>query len=176
MKTMKWLILGLLGFALHQAQAAFQMPTEAQMKAVAEAPDQVGPLLREASAVEAADVVKDVIIQIVGSGLPPVTRDQRISTLISHACRAMKGKEQAFAVALGRAVAASPGASTTQDVVSSVQLAIASIGGAQAGTGFGNSYNIAMQSVSGAPGGGKTVPPAPPPPPVATPYDGQILP
>lgn len=176
MKTMRWVVLGLLGCALQHAQAAFLAPSEEQIKAVAEAPQQVGPLLREASPIEAAGVVKDVIIKIVGSGLPPVTRDQRIAAVISQAYRAMKGKEQAFAVALGRAIAASPGANTTADVVSAVQQALVTAGGAQAGTGFGNSYNMAMQTVAGAPGGGKSVPPAPPPPPVATPYNGQNLP
>ena len=34
---------------------------------------------------------------------------------------------------------------------------------------FGNAYNLAMQTVAGAPGGGKNVPPQPPPPPVALP-------
>ncbi len=60
-------------------------------------------------------------------------------------------------------------------IVSAIQKSIIETTELKNGTAFGNAYIMAMQTVAGAPGGGKNVPPQPPPPPVALPYEGQRL-
>ena len=74
-----------------------------------------------------------------------------------------------FAGKRGKFVAASPTASMAPSLLSAIQRAIIEVAGADVGNDFGNAYDLAMQTVAGAPGGGKNVPPQPPPPPVALP-------
>jgi hypothetical protein len=49
------------------------------------------------------------------------------------------------------------------------------VAGADLASAFGNAYALAMQSLGGAPGSGKTAPATPPPPPITVPYEGQML-
>lgn len=171
--TMRWLVLGAC-LAAGTAHGAFVKPSREQLKAAAEDPAQVVALLQDASIDQAAELAKDVVIQIVKLDLKPKERDQRISLLASYLFMAMPEDQwSALAIALAKFVAASPTASVSPDTVSAVQRAIIEIAGVDAGNDFGNAYTLAMQTVAGAPGGGKTVPPAPPPPPVALPYEGQ---
>jgi len=162
-----------------RAWGAFVQPTGEQLTQAAENPALIRALVKDASVSQAAEVTRNVIVKIVGLGLPPVTRDARVTAVVTEVFKAMPGKAKARAAALGKAVAASPAASGDPAMVSTIQQAvIAATGteGSAAGAAFGNAYNLAMQSVAGAPGGGKLVPPTPPPPPVATPYEGQSLP
>lgn len=161
------------------ASAVFVAPSGEQIAGAAESPVNVVALLKDASPAQAATVMKDVVIDILKLGLPPVDRNARIAEMVRHAFRTMPGQAKALAAALGAAIASSPAASGDADVVSIIQQAVVTTAGDSAsasGAAFGNAYNLAMQTVSGAPGGGKMVPPTPPPPPVALPYAGQALP
>lgn len=180
MHRLLWIAIALACLSVSPSFGAFTPPTEEQLGAAAAEPARVRPLLKEASVEQAALVAKDVIILIVKAGLPPVSRDDRIRSVVQQVFQALPGKGLALAAALGSAVAASPAASMSAAVVSSIQSAVVAAAGAAhagattlsgAGTAFGNAYNLSMQTIGGAPGGGKTVPPTPPPPPVVLPLD-----
>ena len=167
------------------AQAAFEKPTRAELKAAAEDLSKVVELLEDASVDQAAETAKDVVIQIVKLGLEMEERDNRATSLVGYLFMSMaKDQWKALAISFAKFVAASPTASMDPSLLSSLQRAIIEVGGIEVGNVFGNAYNLAMQTVAGAPGGGKTVPPQPPPPPVALPlrppvatlYEGQQLP
>lgn len=161
--------------AAGSAWGVFVEPTQSQLRAAAETPSRVVPMLQDANVAQAANVGKDVIIEIVQLDLKPEDRKARIQELVGYLFGAMPDQAQALAIALGLKIAASPTASMSPEIVSAIQVAIIAQVGLSAGNGFGNSYTLAMQTVAGAPGGGKTVPPQPPPPPVALPYEGQRL-
>jgi hypothetical protein len=172
------LALGLIGILSLNAFGAFVAPTDKQIAQAANTPATIRSLLVDASILQAADVIKSVIIKILSLGLQPAMRDARVAAVVSNAIKSMPDKAEALAAALGKTIAASPTASGTPQVVSAIQQAIilsAGSNGGVAGAAFGNAYNLAMQSIAGAPGGGKIVPPTPPPPPVALPYEGQSL-
>jgi hypothetical protein len=159
------------------AYGAFTPPTQDQLKAAAEDPPKVVALVQDASIDQAAIVCRDVIIEIVKLGLKPKVRDARIGSVVRNLFSVIPDDQHTnLAIALAKVVAASPTASMTSGIVSAIQQAIVVLGGVDEGNAFGNAYNLAMQTVAGAPGGGKTVPPQPPPPPVALPYEGQRLP
>ena len=160
------------------ASGAFVPPTDGQLDRAVADPTQVAALVKDASVSQAAAVAREVIVRIVHAGLPPAQRLARISAVVQQVLAALPRESPALAAALGAAVAASPTASADPEVVSAIQQAVVVASGSlgsDAGAAFGNAYAMAMQSVSGAPGGGKSVPPAPPPPPVALPYEGQSL-
>lgn len=173
--TVKWAA-GLAMMAACSAYGAFTPPTQDQIQAAADDPAQVAALIRDASVDQAAGVGKDVIVAIVKLDLKPKDRDARIASLVEYLFQAFPGASDSLAIALAKAVASSPAASMSPAVLSSIQRAIIAVAGLETGTAFGNAYNLAMQTVAGAPGGGKNVPPPPPPPPVALPYEAQRLP
>ncbi len=177
MKTaIRWMFLAI-GLAAGVAEAAFTPPTQEQLQAAAKEPALVVALVQDANPEQAAEVGKDVVIEIVKLGLKPKDRDARISQLVEYLFKAMpEDNSMELAIALGKAVAGSPTASMSPDTVSAIQLGIILAVGVDHANPFGNSYNLAMQTIAGAPGGGKTVPPQPPPPPVALPYEAQRLP
>ena len=176
MKTLfKWLLLSAC-LAAGNARGEFVKPTREQLKAAAEDPAKVVELLKDASIDQSAELAKDVVIQIVKLDLEPDERDKRISLLVSYLFMTMPEDQwDDLAISLGKFVAASPTASMSPDTISAFQRAIIELAGVSVGSDFGNAYNLAMQTIAGAPGGGKTVPPQPPPPPVALPYEGQRL-
>ncbi len=162
--------------AAMNAFGIFTPPSQDQLEAAAKDPPKVIDLLTDANIDQAAVVGKDVIIEIVNLDLKPKIRDARIGSLIRHLFSTVPPDQQrAMAIALGKVVAASPAASMSPDTVSAIQQGIIALGGEGDGNAFGNAYTLAMQTIAGAPGGGKTVPPQPPPPPVALPYEGQRL-
>lgn len=167
-----------------QAQAAFDRPTRAELKAAAEDLSKVVELLQDASIDQAAEVARDVVIEIVKLDLDQAERDSRASSLVGYLFMTFpEGDWTDLAIVFGRMVAASPTASMDPSLLSALQRAIIEVCGVGVASEFGNAYNLAMMSVAGAPGGGKTVPPQPPPPPVAlplrppiaTPYEAQRL-
>ncbi len=158
------------------ALGAFQKPSQEELEAAAEQPSLVVELVKDANPDQAAEVGKDVIIEIIRLDLEPEERDQRITELIAYLFAAMPDDTEALAISLGRFVAASPTASMSPEIVSAIQRAIILAMDVEHGRAFGNAYNLAKLSIAGAPGGGKTVPPQPPPPPVALPYEVQRLP
>lgn len=162
-----WLLAG-------PAFALFTPPTKDQLKAAARAPSLIVALLQDANAMQAAEVATDIIVQIVDLDLEDEERDLRIADLTANLFHAWPQDQWlTLAAALGRFVAASPTASMNAATVSATQTGIIKAADVKIGDAFGNAYNLAMQTVAGAPGGGKTVPPQPPPPPVALPYEGQ---
>ena len=185
---MKTRILGLaVGAALAAGSvfAAYEKPTREQLQAAAENPALVVTLVKDANPDQAAEVGKDVIIQIIRLDLKPEERNQRFADLIRYLFTAMpQDAWMPLAMSLGRFVAASPAASASPDIVSAIEQAIIQFYNVDFGNAFANAYLLAMQTVAGAPGGGKTVPPQPPPPPVALPlrppvatgYEAQQLP
>ena len=172
-KIIRWALA--FGMVAGLAQGAFTPPTQDQLKEAAKEPRKVVALVKDASVDEAAEVGKDVVIAIVDLDLKPEDRDARIVDVITYLLQVMPDHAGALAIALGRVVAASPTASMSPAIVSAIQQAIILVTDVEIGSAFGNAYNLAMQSVAGAPGGGKSVPPQPPPPPVALPYEGQRL-
>ena len=185
MKTkILWLAV-LAGLLAGSVFAAFEKPTREQLEAAAENPALVVALVKDANPDQAAEVAKDVIIQIIRLDLKTEERDQRFADLIRYLFTAMpQGDWMALAISLGRFVAASPAASASPDVVSAIEQAVIEFYNVDYGNAFANAYLLSMQTVAGAPGGGKTVPPQPPPPPVALPlrppvatgYEAQQLP
>lgn len=156
------------------AYGAFQKPSDEQLKAAAQDPALLAALLVDASIDQAAETTKDVIVQVVKLDLEPEECDLRAALLIRILFRTMpQDTWTAIAVALGKFVAASPKASMSPSLVSAIQQSIIQTTELKNGNAFGNAYIIAMQTVAGAPGGGKNVPTQPPPPPVALPYEGQ---
>ena len=156
------------------AFGAFQKPSAEQLKAAANDPMLLAALLVDASVDQAAETTKDVVAEIVNLDLKPDERDPRVALLVRILFQTMPedswGK---VAVSLGRFVAASPKASITPSLVSAIQQSIIQNAELKNGNAFGNAFIMAMQTVAGAPGGGKNVPPQPPPPPVALPYEAQ---
>ena len=182
-KFVKWTVLAVCLAGL-DAQAAFDRPTRAELKAAAEDLSKVVELLQDASIDQAAETAKDVVIEIVKLGLDRAERDSRASSLVGYLFMTVaEGDWKDLAIAFGRMVAASPTASMDPSLLSALQRAIVEVGGVGVASEFGNAYNLAMLTVAGAPGGGKNVPPQPPPPPVAlplqppvaTPYEAQRL-
>ncbi len=167
--TIRWLAcLAWLGGGL--ACGAFEKPTSDQLKAAAEHPALVGDLVKDASVDQAAEVGKDVIVQIVNLDLEPEERDARAASLVKHLMLAIPTDDWAdWAISFAKFLAGSPAASMSPSLLSAVQQAIILTGDVELGNAFGNAYNLAMQTVAGAPAGGKIVPPQPPPPPVALP-------
>ena len=183
-KFVKWAALAIC-LAGMDAQAAFDRPTRAELKAAAEDLSKVVELLQDASIDQAAEVARDVVIEIVKLGLDQAERDSRASSLVGYLFMTFpEGDWTSLAIVLGRMVAASPTASMDPSLLSALQRAIVEVAGVGVASEFGNAYNLAMLTVAGAPGGGKNVPPQPPPPPVALPlrppvatlYEGQQLP
>jgi hypothetical protein len=160
-------------------QAAFQMPSEIQAAAAAQNPILIRPLIQACSVNEAAQVIRDVLVQVVRMKEEPAKRDARIGAVIREAFRARPKEALALAAALGKVMAASPEASRDPAVISAIQAGmIDSVGSDRAeavavASSFGNSYTLSMQTIGAAPGSGKTAVATPPPPPVATRYDGQ---
>lgn len=177
MNAKRFLVLVLAGGLLAApAFGAFQKPSDEQLEAAARDPALIGALLTDASIDQAAETAKDVIAEIVQLDLEPEERDQRVAMLVRFTFRAMpEGVWTDLAISLGKFVAASPKASMNAAIVSAIQKSIIETTELKNGTAFGNAYIMAMQTVAGAPGGGKNVPPQPPPPPVALPYEGQRL-
>lgn len=172
-KIARWMVLGLWVTGL--AHAAFTPPTQDQLKEAAQEPPKVMALVKDASVDQAAEVGRDVIIAVVGLDLKPKDRDARIVDVITYLFRAFPDNTLKLAIALGKVVAASPTASMSPAIVSAVQQSIIFVASLDVGNAFGNAYNLSLQTVAGAPGGGKSVPAQPPPPPVALPYEGQRL-
>lgn len=167
----------LASLAAGNAPAAFERPTRAELKAAAEDLSKVVELLEDASIDQAAEVAKDVVIQIVKLGLDVKERDSRATSVVGYLFMSLpRDQWRSLAIAFAKFVAASPTASMDPSLLSALQRAIIEVGGMDVANVFGNAYNLAMQTVAGAPGGGKTVPPQPPPPPVALPYEAQRLP
>ena len=168
-KFVKWAALAIC-LAGMDAQAAFDRPTRSELKAAAEDLSQVVELLQDASIDQAAEVARDVVIEIVKLGLDQAERDSRASSLVGYLFMTFpEGDWTSLAIVLGRMVAASPTASMDPSLLSALQRAIVEVAGVGVASEFGNAYNLAMLTVAGAPGGGKNVPPQPPPPPVALP-------
>ena len=168
-KFVKWAALAIC-LAGMDAQAAFDRPTRAELKAAAEDLSNVVELLQDASIDQAAEVARDVVIEIVKLGLDQAERDSRASSLVGYLFMTFpEGDWTSLAIVLGRMVAASPTASMDPSLLSALQRAIVEVAGVGVASEFGNAYNLAMLTVAGAPGGGKNVPPQPPPPPVALP-------
>ena len=168
-KFVKWAALAIC-LAGMDAQAAFDRPTRAELKAAAEDLSKVVELLQDASIDQAAEVARDVVIEIVKLGLDQAERDSRASSLVGYLFMTFpEGDWTSLAIVLGRMVAASPTASMDPSLLSALQRAIVEVAGVGVASEFGNAYKLAMLTVAGAPGGGKNVPPQPPPPPVALP-------
>ena len=168
-KFVKWAALAIC-LAGMDAQAAFDRPTRAELKAAAEDLSKVVELLQDASIDQAAEVARDVVIEIVKLGLDRAERDSRASSLVGYLFMTFpEGDWTSLAIVLGRMVAASPTASLGPSLLSALQRAIVEVAGVGVASEFGNAFNLAMLTVAGAPGGGKNVPPQPPPPPVALP-------
>lgn len=186
-KAIRWLAcLAWLGGGM--VCGAFDTPTAEQLRAAAADPALVGALVKDASVDQAAEVGKDVIVEIVKLDLTPEERDARAASMVKYLLQALPPDMwNDWAISFARFVAASPSASMSPTLLSAIQQAIIQTGSVDLGNGFGNAYNLAMQTVAGRPAGGKTVPPQPPPPPVALPrepprppvpppYEGQRLP
>lgn len=168
-----WLGVGMLAAA---TWGAYEKPTREQIRAVVEDPAKIVELLKDASIDQAAELARDVIVAIIQLDLKPEERDRRITAVIAFLFRAFPPEQwKDLAISLGKFIAASPTASMSPEVLSAIQRGIIEAASIEIGNIFANSYLLAMQTIAGAPGGGKSIPPQPPPPPVALPYEGQRL-
>lgn len=180
------LLLAMLSITVHaRAAEVFRAPTSRQIDLVAAEPARLSLVVRGASVPQVAEVVRAVLVQVVYRERNTRIRDQLIRAVIRQMYAVRPGQATALAVALGQAIAASPAASREPSVVSVIHAAVieaviavegvSMAAASDLGAVFGNAYSMALQSVGGAPGSGKTAPATPPPPPVALPYEGQTI-
>jgi hypothetical protein len=161
-------------FTALTAYGAFAPPTSDQVAAAAADPEaHMAALLKDASADQAAGVVREVIEGVVGLNLPGDQRDARLAAVVSGALEALPANLRgAIASALGGKLAGSTAVASTPGVMEVVKSAIfASGGGGALGAALLASFNQSFQSGGGAP------PPVPHPrPPTASSYPGQTIP
>ncbi len=162
-------------------QGAYTQPTEAQIAAAAADPGaNLAALLQDASAAQAAQIVKLVVAQAITAGAPSDSA-VHIAAIISDAVGAI-GVEMrmAFADALGTALAGCEVVVTRPEVVSAIQGAIAAAGGTEGGV-IAQAFGAAYQAARLAQGFGQTTKDSPPPvgpdgnPLKANLYEGETL-
>ena len=86
------------------AWAAFVAPTADQLRDAAENPAKVAALLKDASAQQAAEVLRDLLIRAAGLGLTGDQLSARVRQVVQAAFGAMGGEAAALAGALGALV------------------------------------------------------------------------
>lgn len=128
-----WMIAGIIGLHAATAQAGFTPPTAEQIAAAAENPtDGLADMLSEASAEQAAEVVKLLLATVLQQGLDNDAQLEKITDIVRAAMRALPLEvEMSFAEALGTALANASGISLTPEAISAIQGGLASgvIGG-----------------------------------------------
>jgi hypothetical protein len=161
-------------FAVLAAHGAFAPPTPDQVTAAAAAPAaNMAALLKDASAAQAAGVVREVLEEVIGLNLPGDQRDARLAAVVRGALEALPANlREAFASALGGALAGSTAVCGTPGALAAVRNAMAAAGGGgELGAQLVASFNQSFQ-----PGGGAPPPvPHPKPPSPAPPYQGQTI-
>ena len=172
------LILGVLLPAI-PAGAAFVAPTPRQIAQAAADPARIPAMIQGASVTEAAQVARAVIARILLDWKDAQARAVRVRAAILQVMAVRPREAVAMAVALGSLIASSPTISGDGATLSTIQASIIEaagadrVAGADLAAAFGNAFALAMQSLGGAPGSGKTAPATPPPPPITVPYEGQ---
>jgi hypothetical protein len=160
------------------ARAAFVAPTVQQVASAAAAPATgVAPLLAQADAAQAADVVTRVIAVVVGLDLTADQRRDRVTAVLRAAMdvvpAAMRGT---FALELGKAIAATPAILNAPTVLAAIRsfLLAQSAGGGADGSEQAKQFNTGLSATSQdamLPGSASASHPHPPP--IAGPYAGQ---
>ena len=152
----------LLGLTL-SVRAEFAVPSDEQLAAAANDPAQMNALLQGASAEQAAQVVKTVIVHVLGLGLDTQLANSKISAVVRAGFSAMPaGTGPVMASSLGSLCGFSTVISVNPAVVSVVQNAVASSGGgngAAMATAFGKSFVAAKQQADANANGTQTAPP-----------------
>jgi len=147
---MKKTLLGIVGVMMISglsASAAFTPPTDEQLTAAANDPATLAALLVGASPEQEAQVVKAVIVQLEALGLPAATQGARVSAVVAAAFADTPAASMSLlAASLGTACGASVAISANPAVVSSVQSAVITAGGASGAVlarTFGEAYTEA---------------------------------
>ena len=147
---MKKIFTGIIGAVMVSSLSAFAEftpPTEEQLAAAANDPAMEAALLQGASAEQAAQVMKAIIVQVLASGLDSQAVNARVASIVSAGFAAMPaGSAPALASSLGSACGATLAISANPAVVSSIQSTIATAGGsggADLAASFGESYTEA---------------------------------
>lgn len=171
MKKKVTIVVGLLLAAMVSVRAEFNAPSEQQLSAAANDPAQMNALLQGSSAEQAAQVVKAVIVQVMGMGLDAQAANSRISAVVCAGFSAMpNGLGHVMASSLGSLCGFSAVISASPSVVSVVQNAVATSGGgsgAAMATAFGKSFVEAKQRAAANANNPESAPP------VAAGYPGQ---
>ncbi len=181
MKKFPGLLLACLLFPALAMSAVFKPPSDRQIAQAAADPSQMPALIAGASVTEAAQVARAVIARIIRDMKATPARTTQIRAVVRYVMAARPREAVAMAVAIGNLVASSPTVSGDAVALSVIQSSIVEaagtdrVAGADLASAFGNAFALAMQSLGGAPGSGKTAPATPPPPPVTVPYEGQLL-
>lgn len=158
------------------AHGEFVQPTETQVAAAAGNPSaNLTILLKDANTEQAAQVIKVVIVKVLGLDLPPDVRTARIAAVIRSAFSSVVPQAYvALSSSLGNAIAGSTAIIAIPGVVSTVQAAVAAAGGGEGAAlaqVFGTAYLDAQQKLGGTSQKTKNDPP-----PLAMRYEGQLLP
>jgi len=181
------LSLGVVFVLTRIASAEFATPTAEQIKEAAKTPAAVKALISEATPAQAAQVVKVIILAIAtdhdGRGQAAHARGQgqaQIAAVIRYAMAGLSPDQAViFAFDLGTACGESLVISSNGGLTSSVQGALATIGGETSGALLAQNFATAFMAVA-APVGrvgvqGQNQNQAPPPiePPTSGPYPAQ---
>lgn len=167
--------------------AGFVPSTPAQIDLAAQSPEFTAELVRDASAAQAAEIIRSIILKITSSKNPNSAADAtkksaaRTKSRIMAVMRsAFDGKTPEQAQALARALGAACGNAVliadNAHLISWIQEAIAAVGGPTIGTqlanDFGVAFTVAVSPLGSAGFLGQNQNQAPPPP-EPRPYPGQ---
>jgi hypothetical protein len=165
------IVAGLFLASAMSVMAAFVDPTPAQFEAASKDPALVAALLKDASPEQAAQVIKAIIVGILGQGLNGSTANAQITAVVNAGFAAMPaGTGVQLSAALGTACGSTAAISGNPTVVSAIQNAVATAGGASGAAlaaQFGSAYSAAVEGAS------KNVNNKDSPPPIASGYPGQ---
>jgi hypothetical protein len=171
MKKMTMLVSGVLLASVVSVLAAFTPPSAQQLSAAANDPALVSALMKDASAEQAAQVLKALIVKISGLGLESQAASARITAVVNGGFSAVPaGSVVLLASELGTLAGKTSSISGNPTLVSTIQNAIATAGGrsgAALASGFGSAYTAAREQSSSDTNNKYSAPP------FGRPYPGQ---
>ena len=171
---LKALATGVMGCVLLAAitsKADFVQPTDQQLLSAAADPSQIGALLKDASTEQAAQVLKAVVVKVLGLGLDPQAVLVRVASVVTSGFNAMPvGSRPVLSSQFGSVCAVTTVINVNAAVVSTIQGSIVSVGGgagSSLGEAFGKAYTETLKRGAANANNKESAPP------VTTGYEGQ---
>jgi len=156
MKKLFTMAVVMVGATYLSASAAFNAPTTAQLAQAAGNPAMLSQMLQGATAQEAAEAMRAVIVAALGLGLNADAQAARITQIVGAGFTAMTTAPSggtaavtpdAFAQSLGTALGSSPVLSQNGVVVATILSAVgAAGGGGTTGAALETSFTTALQT------------------------------